>query len=63
MVELLSMILGPGRVMVAAKIDYRDEATAAGLENAGDELDRRFRSRVPGISQVFLDPTPTRRQP
>ncbi|MEV4063427.1 cation diffusion facilitator family transporter [Nonomuraea dietziae] len=59
-VELLTMMLGPGRLMVAAKIDLRDEASAAGLEIACDEVDRRLRGRYPGIVQVFLDPTPTR---
>lgn len=61
-VELLTMMLGPGRFLVAAKIDFRDEATAAGVEIACDELERRLRERYPGISQVFLDPTPTRRR-
>lgn len=62
-VELLTMILGPGQMMVAAKVDFVDEATAAGLEIACDQLDRRLREKFPGISQVFLDPTPTRRAP
>ncbi|MCA2222558.1 cation diffusion facilitator family transporter [Nonomuraea aurantiaca] len=61
-VELLTMMLGPGSFLVAAKIDFRDDATAAGVEIACDELDRRLRERYPGISQVFLDPTPTRRR-
>ncbi|MEV1249171.1 cation diffusion facilitator family transporter [Nonomuraea sp. NPDC049750] len=61
-VELLTMMLGPGRFLVAAKIDFRDDATAAGVEIACDELERWLRDRYPGISQVFLDPTPTRRR-
>jgi cation diffusion facilitator family transporter len=61
-VELLTMYLGPGSLMVAAKIDFRDDATAAGVEIACDEVDRRLRDRYPGISQVFLDPTPTLRR-
>lgn len=60
-VELLTMIMGPGQLMVAAKIDFRDQATAGGLEIACDELDHRLRAKFPGITQVFLDPTPTRR--
>ncbi|MFE3454444.1 cation diffusion facilitator family transporter [Nonomuraea sp. NPDC059194] len=59
-VELLTMMLGPGRLMVAAKIDFRDEASAAGLEIACDEVDKRLREQYPGIVQVFLDPTPSR---
>jgi len=61
-VELLTMMIGPGSIMVAAKIDFRDEATAAGVEIACDEVDRRLRERFPGVSLVFLDPTPTRRR-
>lgn len=61
-VELLTMMIGPGSIMVAAKIDFRDEASAAGVEIACDEVDRRLRERFPGVSLVFLDPTPTRRR-
>lgn len=60
-VELLTMMLGPGQMLVAAKIDFVDEASAAGLERACDEVDKRLRAMYPGISEVFLDPTPTRR--
>ncbi|MEV0584966.1 cation diffusion facilitator family transporter [Nonomuraea sp. NPDC050310] len=60
-VELLTMYLGPAQLLVAAKVDFSDEASAAGVENACDEVDRRLRAQVPSISQVFLDPTPTRR--
>ncbi|MEV4469414.1 cation diffusion facilitator family transporter [Nonomuraea sp. NPDC049504] len=60
-VELLTMVIGPGAVLVAAKIDFWDEAGAAGLEIACDEVDRRLRDRFPEVEQVFLDPTPTRR--
>jgi cation diffusion facilitator family transporter len=60
-VELLTMMIGPGSIMVAAKIDFCDEASASGVEIACDEVDRRLRERFPGVSMVFLDPTPTRR--
>ncbi|SDI11715.1 cation diffusion facilitator family transporter [Nonomuraea jiangxiensis] len=58
-VELLTMMIGPGQILVGAKIDFRDEASAAGVERACDEVDRRLRAHIPGIAQVFLDPTPT----
>ncbi|MEV4078962.1 cation transporter, partial [Nonomuraea fuscirosea] len=61
-VELLTMMIGPGAVLVAAKIDFRDEASAAGVEIACDEVDRRLRESFPSVEQVFLDPTPTRRR-
>ncbi|MBE1561268.1 hypothetical protein H4W81_004047 [Nonomuraea africana] len=47
--------------MGAAKIDFRDEASAAGLEIACDEVDGRLRARYPGIVQLFVDRTPSRR--
>ncbi|NUR83250.1 MAG: cation diffusion facilitator family transporter [Nonomuraea sp.] len=61
-IELLTMYLGPGSLMVAGKIDFCDEATAAGVEIACDEIDRRLRAEIPAITQVFLDPTPSRRR-
>ncbi|MFI6484654.1 cation diffusion facilitator family transporter [Nonomuraea sp. NPDC050663] len=60
-VELLTMILGPDEVLVAAKVDFTDEASAAGVERACEEVDQRLRARVPGVAHVFLDPTPSRR--
>ncbi|MFG1695578.1 cation diffusion facilitator family transporter [Nonomuraea sp. NPDC049309] len=61
-VELLTMVIGPGAVLVAAKIDFHDEATARGVEKAADEVERRLRERFPQVRQVFLDPTPTCRR-
>ncbi|MET7326781.1 cation diffusion facilitator family transporter [Nonomuraea sp. NPDC005650] len=61
-VELLTMMIGPGSILVAAKIDFVDVASAAGVEIACDEVDKRLRERFSGISLVFLDPTPTRRR-
>ncbi|WP_327085675.1 cation diffusion facilitator family transporter [Nonomuraea sp. NBC_01738] len=61
-VELMTMYMGPGALMVAAKVDFDDDASAAGVEIACDEVDRRLRAELSLITQVFLDPTPTRRQ-
>ncbi|WP_406673028.1 cation transporter dimerization domain-containing protein [Nonomuraea sp. N2-4H] len=61
-VELLTMVIGPGAVLVAAKIDFQDEATARGVEKAADEVERRLREQFPQVRQVFLDPTPTCRR-
>jgi cation diffusion facilitator family transporter len=54
---LLTMQLGPGDILVAAKVDFRDDVTAGDLEIAADEAERRLRERYPGIRYVFLDPT------
>ncbi|SCL28458.1 cation diffusion facilitator family transporter [Micromonospora inyonensis] len=57
---LLTMQLGPDDVLVAAKVDFADEATGADIEAAADEAERRLTGRHPGIRYVFLDPTRSR---
>ncbi|MFF5180316.1 cation diffusion facilitator family transporter [Micromonospora sp. NPDC000316] len=54
---LLTMQLGPDDVLVAAKVDFRDEATGAAIEATADEAERRLTERYPEIRYVFLDPT------
>ncbi|MEV4755051.1 cation diffusion facilitator family transporter [Micromonospora sp. NPDC049559] len=54
---LLTMQLGPDDVLVAAKVDFADDASGAEIENAADEAERRLRVRYPAIRYVFLDPT------
>ncbi|MFF3866230.1 cation diffusion facilitator family transporter [Micromonospora sp. NPDC001898] len=57
---LLTMQLGPDEILVAAKVDFRNEATGAVIEAAADEAERRLTERYPEIGYVFLDPTPSR---
>ncbi|GAA0392825.1 cation diffusion facilitator family transporter [Microbispora corallina] len=59
-VDLVTVMMGPGQVMVAAKIDFMDETTGERLELASDQVERRLTERFPEIKQVFLDPTPGR---
>ncbi|MFI7603112.1 cation diffusion facilitator family transporter [Actinoplanes sp. NPDC049681] len=54
---LLTMQLGPGDILVAAKVDFDDDVTGGDIEEASDEAERRLRARYPGIRYVFLDPT------
>jgi cation diffusion facilitator family transporter len=54
---LLTMQLGPGDVLVAAKVDFDDDVTGGEIEAASDEAERRLRARYPQIRYVFLDPT------
>ena len=55
---LLTMQLGPGGdILVAAKVDFADDAPGADIERASDDVERRLRARYPGIRYVFLDPT------
>ncbi|WDZ82600.1 cation diffusion facilitator family transporter [Micromonospora cathayae] len=54
---LLTMQLGPDDILVAAKVDFADDATGADIEAAADEAERRLTGRYPEIRYVFLDPT------
>ena len=54
---LLTMQLGPGDILVAAKVDFQDEVSAGEVEAASDDAERRLRARYPAIRYVFLDPT------
>jgi cation diffusion facilitator family transporter len=58
---LLTMHLGPDDILVAAKVDFRDEATGAEIEAGSDQAERQLVARYPNIRYVFLDPTRTRR--
>jgi cation diffusion facilitator family transporter len=57
LVELLTMVLGPRSLLVAARFDIADGLDSAAVEELADELDRRLRDAVPDVSEVFLDPT------
>ena len=54
---LLTSVVGPGQLLVAAKVDFADDATVADIERAADEAERRLVARHPGVRYVFLDPT------
>jgi cation diffusion facilitator family transporter len=54
---LLTMQLGLSDVLVAAKVDFADNATGAQIEATADEAERRLVALYPAIQYVFLDPT------
>ncbi|MGW4460711.1 cation diffusion facilitator family transporter [Micromonospora sp. NPDC004704] len=54
---LLTLQLGPDEILVAAKVDFADDATGAAIEAAADEAERRLIARNPAVRFVFLDPT------
>nr|WP_051042569.1 cation diffusion facilitator family transporter [Actinoplanes missouriensis] len=54
---LFTMQLGPDGILVAAKVDFADDAPGGEIERASDEAERRLRARFPEIRYVFLDPT------
>jgi divalent metal cation (Fe/Co/Zn/Cd) transporter len=55
---LLTSIIGPGKILVAAKVDFDDNSTVADIEAVSDEAERRLVARHEGVQYVFLDPTP-----
>ncbi|MER5895474.1 cation diffusion facilitator family transporter [Streptomyces sp. NPDC001876] len=56
--ELTTLIQGPDEVLIAAKVDFRDVASAEQVEWACEEADEQLRERYPSIRRVYLDPTP-----
>jgi divalent metal cation (Fe/Co/Zn/Cd) transporter len=58
--QLLTMVLGPRALLVAARVDLADGLDAAGIEQAASDLDCALREAVPDVTEVFLDPTPGR---
>ena len=54
---LLTSVIGPGELVVAAKVDFADGATSKDIERASDEAEQRLVARHPGVRYVFLDPT------
>ena len=58
--ELLTMVLGPKALLVAARVDLVDRADAGRIERSATEIDEALREAVPDVTEVFLDATPGR---
>jgi cation diffusion facilitator family transporter len=56
--ELLTLVLAPRALLVAARIDVEDSVDGAGVESMSSTLDREIREAVPDVTEVFLDATP-----
>jgi cation diffusion facilitator family transporter len=56
-VELLTMVLDPKSLLVAARIDLADGLDEDRMESVAEEIDDRLRQAVPDVTEVFLDPT------
>ncbi|MEV6956489.1 cation diffusion facilitator family transporter [Streptomyces sp. NPDC051183] len=57
--ELTTLVQGPAEVLVAAKVDFHDLASARQVEAACEDAEAQLRERFPAIRRVYLDPTPT----
>jgi cation diffusion facilitator family transporter len=60
-VELLTLVLGPNALMVAARVDLADGVSAERVEEVSSEIDDLIRERVPDVTEVFLDATHARK--
>ncbi|MFF9391816.1 cation diffusion facilitator family transporter [Streptomyces griseoluteus] len=61
--ELTTLVQGPGEILIAAKVDFRDVSTSAQIEWACEEAETRLRTLIPAVNRVYLDPTPPRTTP
>ncbi|HEX2143614.1 MAG TPA: cation diffusion facilitator family transporter [Glycomyces sp.] len=54
--DLLTLQLGPVSVLVAAKVDFRDDASGTAIERTSRAAEARLRERYPMVRYVFLSP-------
>jgi cation diffusion facilitator family transporter len=57
----VAVVVGPNSLLVAAKVNFADEYSAADIERVADEAEERLRARYSAVRYVFLDPTPSGR--
>jgi cation diffusion facilitator family transporter len=56
--ELLTLVLGPQALLVAARVDLRNDLAGDEVERLSNEIDEQLREAVPDVKEVFLDATP-----
>lgn len=56
-VEVRTMLVGPDRVLVAARLDMDDDLDAAGVEDSTDRIAADLQQRFPEVGEVYLDVT------
>ncbi|NHC46965.1 cation diffusion facilitator family transporter [Motilibacter aurantiacus] len=56
-VELLTMALGPEDVLLAVRVDLRNDLPAGAVEDLSTQVERELVGRWPEVTQVFLDAT------
>jgi cation diffusion facilitator family transporter len=55
--DFVAVFLGPGNLLVAAKVNFAADCSSADIERVADEAEKCLRARYPGVRHVFLDPT------
>jgi cation diffusion facilitator family transporter len=59
-IEVLTMVLGPNSLLVAARVDFAHGLDDDDVENVSEQIERRLREVVPDVTEVFLDATTSR---
>jgi cation diffusion facilitator family transporter len=57
-VDVLTMMVGIDRILLCARLDFRDTLSAAELETACARFDSMLREEFPDLDEVFLTPVP-----
>jgi cation diffusion facilitator family transporter len=58
LVDLMTQRIGTDRVLVCARLDFRDQLTADDVERMTLEMDRALRREFSDVAEVFLEPVP-----
>jgi cation diffusion facilitator family transporter len=58
--DLRTMYMGPGNLVVAARVDLHDDVDAGTIERLSDEIERELCQGTDAVRQLFLDATPRR---
>jgi cation diffusion facilitator family transporter len=53
--EILTMHFGPEEVLVALSLDFRDNGTAAEVEQAVTRIERRIKAAHPEVKRIFIE--------
>jgi divalent metal cation (Fe/Co/Zn/Cd) transporter len=57
-VELLTMYVGPAKILLAMTLDSHDGLSRDDVQSAIDDLTEQLRRKHPAITRIFLRPSP-----
>jgi len=58
LVDILTMVVGTGRILLCARLDFDDDLSAAELERVCVRIDAELRLHFDALDEVFLEPVP-----
>jgi cation diffusion facilitator family transporter len=58
LVDILTMMVGTGRILLCARLDFDDDLSAAELERVCVRIDAELRVHFEALDEVFLEPVP-----